>query len=80
MTYSVRTWDPELETYTPQVGLSVPSNGLTLHQLRRALKELRGLGYTAHRRRQTNGEHDDNDFCVLVERCDQAISRWEAVV
>lgn len=70
-TYSVRTWDMDLQRYTPQVGLSFPAFGLTLWQLRAALKELRAMGYSAHRRRDSEGERDDNDFYVLVERDDE---------
>lgn len=70
-TYSVRTWDPEEQRYTPQAGLSLPWEGLTLWQVRRALKELRSMGYTAHRYRSASGDHHENDFYVLVERDDQ---------
>lgn len=70
-TYSVRTWDFERQAYTPQVGLSVTWFGLTLWQLKAALKELRGMGYSCHRRRDSDGGHDDNDWCVLVERDDE---------
>lgn len=38
--YSVGTWDPLKQAYTPQRGLSVPSFNITLAQLRVALKEL----------------------------------------
>jgi len=68
--YSVGTWDPHKQAYTPQRGLSVPSFNITQAQLRVALKELRGMGYAAHRRRDADGSHDDNDFFVLVERTD----------
>ena len=69
-TYTVRTWDCEEQRYTPQAGLSIPWNGLTLWQLKRALKELQGKGYTAHRYRDSTGDHSDNDYAVLVERDD----------
>ncbi len=71
--YTVRTWDTDLQAYTPQVGLSLPWRGLTLWQLRRALQELRTMGYTAHRRRHFfcgEWDHSDNDYAVLVERAD----------
>ena len=68
--YSVGTWDTDKQAYTPQRGLSVPSFNITLAQLRVALKELQGMGYTAHRRRDADGSYDDNDFLVLVERTD----------
>jgi hypothetical protein len=40
-TYSVRTWDVDLQEYTPQAGLSLPWDGLSLWQLKQALRELR---------------------------------------
>lgn len=67
MYYSVRTWDPETERYTPQEGMSVPCTNLTLWQLKAALRELRAMGYPCHRFRDPDGGHDDNDWCVLVE-------------
>ena len=67
-TYSVMTWDSDKSAYTPQKGLSVPSSGLTLGQLRTALKELRRMGYSAHYVRDKNGSHYANDWAVLVER------------
>lgn len=70
-TYTVRTWDGDEQRYTPQDGLSLPWSGLTLWQLKAALKELRGMGYSCHRRRDSDGGHDDNDWCVLVERDDE---------
>lgn len=44
-TYTVQTWDPELHDWTPHEGLSVPSRGVSIHGLRRVLKELRTRGY-----------------------------------
>ncbi len=70
-TYSVRTWDSDKQAYTPQVGLSLPWRGLSLWRLRQALCELRGMGYSAHRFRDNDGDHCDNDYAVLVERDDQ---------
>jgi hypothetical protein len=70
-TYSVRTWDTDVQAYTPQEGLSLPWNGLTLWQLRQALQELRSMGYSAERYRDPDGSHDDNDWTVLVERDDE---------
>ena len=34
------------------------------------LRQLRQMGYTAHRLRTADGEHDANDWSVLVERTD----------
>ena len=70
-TYSVRTWDGDEQAYTPQAGLSLPWCGLTLWQLKAALRELRDMGYSCHRTRDHDGGHDDNDWCVLVERDDE---------
>lgn len=70
-TYSVRTWDTDEQAYTPQEGLSLPWHGLTLWQLKAALRELRRMGYSCHRLRDTDGGHDSNDWCVLVERDDE---------
>jgi hypothetical protein len=68
--YSVGTWDTNEQAYTPQAGLSVPSFNIDLWTLKRALKELKEFGYECHRIRSEDGEHEDNDFNVLVERTD----------
>lgn len=68
--YSVGTWDMKRQAYTPQRGLSVPSFNITLAQLRQAVRELKSMGYEAHRRRDEEGCRDDNDWCVLIERTD----------
>ena len=65
--YSVGTWDMDLQAYTPQEGLTVPSQNVDIHGLRRALKELRRLGYSCH---YCSKRHWDNDCAVLVERTD----------
>lgn len=67
--YSVGTMDDELNAYTPQIGVEKSIN-ITLHELRRALKRLRELGYSAHRFRDPDGGHEDHDSYVLVERTD----------
>lgn len=66
--YRVLTWDADIEAFTPQEGLSVPHEGITLAQLRQAVRELRSMGYTAHRQRGANGNYDNNDFMVSIER------------
>lgn len=43
--YSILTWDPEHDDWTPQVGLGVPSLGCTLDELMPALEQCRVLGY-----------------------------------
>jgi hypothetical protein len=69
--YSIGTWDTDRQAYTPQRGLSVPSFNCTLAQLRQAVRELRRkLGYSAHRFRDPDGDHEENDWCVLIERTD----------
>lgn len=69
--YSIGTYDWETANYTPQIGLCVPSFNITIWQLRQALKHLRRMGYTAHRKREPGGTHgDNNDTSVLVERTD----------
>ncbi len=68
--YSVGTWDTEAQAFTPQIGLSVPSFNMTIHQLRTALKELRRMGYAAKRWRLTDGSHISGDDFTIVERTD----------
>lgn len=70
--YSVGTWDTDLQAYTPQIGLTVPSQNVNLATLREVLRQLRGMGYDCHRRRGVDGSYDDNDASVLVERTDGA--------
>ncbi len=70
MLYSVGTWDTTRQSYSPQRGLSVPSFNCTLSQLRVAIRELRRMGYSAHRYRDSDGGHADNDWNVLIERTD----------
>lgn len=61
--YRVRTWDTEAGNWTPQEGLSVPSDGMTWPELLQSLRELRELGYACDY--QQDGECDP---AVLVER------------
>lgn len=68
--YSIRTWDTEQQAYTPQAGLTVPCFNVPRATLTEALRQLRSMGYTAHRLRDFDGGHDDNDTYVLVERTD----------
>ncbi len=68
--YSVGTWDTDTQAYTPQAGLTVPSVNVPWRTLLQVMRQLRGMGYSAHRRRDAAGEHEDNDWCVLVERTD----------
>lgn len=68
--YSVGTWDTFRQAYTPQSGLSVPSFNMTGRQLLQAVRELRRIGYSLHRRRDADGDYEDNDPMVLIERTD----------
>ena len=68
--YSIGTWDGDLNAYTPQIGLTVPSFNITRSQLRQAIRDLRGMGYSVHRIRDADGEHWDNDTSVIIERTD----------
>lgn len=68
--YSVGTWDTDEQAYTVQVGMSGPSINISLAQLRCRMKELKALGYSCHRLRDSDGDHDDNDWSVLIERTD----------
>lgn len=62
--YWVYTWESRLDCFTPQNG--VPPGPHNPYELRQALKALRAMGYGAHRRRDADGNHDDNDPFVLV--------------
>ncbi len=55
--YRIQTYDPELEQFTPQEGMSQPWDQLTIAGLRRAMHELRGFGYQCNR----------SDPAVLIE-------------
>lgn len=66
--YSIGTWNPERSAFTPD-SLSVPSFNIARAQLVTAMRELRQLGYTCHRKR-SDGDYDDNDPSVIIERTD----------
>ena len=68
--YSIGTWDTDLQAYTPQEGLTVPCINVPWRTLLEVVRQLRGMGYTCHRVRDTDGSHDDNDWSVLIERTD----------
>ena len=79
--YSIGTWDPDAEAYTPHVG--VPAFNLTRRQLVESIRLLQSTGmYTCHR--YGNGTQDmrDSDTSVLIERTDgkpaeQILVDWE---
>lgn len=72
--YSIGTWDPELEAFTPQNG--VPAFNLTRKQLVASIRMLQDCGYTCHRfrERDENGDLDDwaydSDTFVMIQRTD----------
>jgi hypothetical protein len=68
--YSVGTWDTDRQAFTPQRGLSVPCFNMSRRQLLTAVRELRNMGYSAHRLRGVDGSHEDNDPMVMIERTD----------
>ena len=68
--YSVGTWDIDQQAYTPQCGLTMPCINVPLATMRQVLRELRGMGYSCHRLRGSDGSHEFNDWSVLVERTD----------
>ena len=61
-TYDVLTYDIETGEYTEQDGLEVPSIGVDLWGLKRALQALKTWGYSCHR------NQSDSDPSVLVRR------------
>lgn len=63
--YYVTTWDTDLQKFTPQKG--VRKGPYTLFGLRKAIRTLRAMGYSAHRRRSPGGWHEDCDASVSVE-------------
>lgn len=78
--YSIGTYDYDLSAYTPQIGAGRSIN-VSLKQLRRVLKKLRTMGYSAHR---VGNDRDgrDSDPDVLVERTDgmtkaAILKRWD---
>lgn len=83
--YSIGTWDPDAQGYTPHETTDTPCINVDINGLRRHLKELRKMGYTCHRVRHKCGDawsHDDNDPLVLVERTDglplaEILERWQ---
>jgi hypothetical protein len=68
--YSVGTFDGELDSYTPQDGLTLPCINIPLSTLREVLRQLREMTYSCRRRRGPGGDYDDNDSSVMVERTD----------
>ena len=68
--YSIGTWDTDTQSFTPQAGLTVPSQNVSWTTLLEVLRQLRRIGYTCHRFRDPSGSHTDNDSSVFVERTD----------
>lgn len=77
--YCIGTWDMEEQSFTPQSGLD-KWYGLSLGELRSALKELRRIGYLAYRYR-LDGDYE-SDPMTLVERVEgrskeQVLKDWK---
>jgi len=70
--YSVGTWDTEAQAYTPQEGLTVPSQNVNWRGLLAVVRQLKNMGYSCHYVRDENGDHSANDWAVLIERTDGA--------
>lgn len=68
--FSAGTWDAYRQAYTPQKGLSVPAFNIPMRQLIVAVRDLKRMGYSAHRFRDADGNYEDNDWSVLIERTD----------
>lgn len=64
--YTILTHDPEQDRYSPQEGLTVPSERVPWTGLLAVLRQLRCMGYMAHYSSKTGM----NDPMVLVERVD----------
>ena len=73
--YQVRTWDIDEQRFMPQIGIE-PWTGLTLWQLKGALRELRRMGYDCHYYRDADGGHESNDPMVLVEKIGEEMECW----
>lgn len=65
--YYVTTWDTDKQQFTPQKG--VRKGPYSLFGLRKALRALRGMGYSA----------DRSDHAVLVER-DYIGADWNSLI
>ena len=68
--YNVLTLDPTTDTFTPQVGLTVPSQGIDLAGVRAVAKELIGAGYIGSLEK-VYGEWQFPEPCVLLERANE---------
>lgn len=70
--YSIGTWNPETNGFTPHETADTPCVNVDTHGLRRHLKELRRVGYTCRRVRVAteNGWQWNDDPWVLVQRTD----------
>jgi hypothetical protein len=65
--YNVLTYDPELETFTPQAGLTMPSQGVDIAGVRCVAKELRDMGYSG-RLEYVWGEWQFPEPCVRLQQ------------
>ena len=46
--YYVETWDMDAQAFTPQTG--VEHGPMSIHDLRKALRQLQGMGYDTNRK------------------------------
>ena len=69
LTYSVRVFCSESDSPTELGDRWPKSRGITIHEVRALLKEMRRFGYSADRRRSPSGDHH-GDPAILVERCE----------
>lgn len=60
--YSITTWDTDTQSFTPQIGLTVPSQGIPWQGIKPVFRQLQNMGYTCHR------THRCSDPSVLIER------------
>jgi len=65
--YRITTWDYDAQDYTKQIGMTNPSQNVDLSGLRKAVQELRAMGYSCHRYRDAYGDYE-SDSAVFVER------------
>ncbi len=84
--YSIGTWDPELQSFTPQDDM--PAFNLTRKQLVASIRMLQDCGYSCHRYRERledgtlSTESYDSDPFVMIERTDgmpesEILGRWK---
>jgi hypothetical protein len=71
--YRVLIWDADDQRFVSPNGLGIPTDGISIHGLRRVLFALRGRGYPCGYCRNNN-KRVIGDPSVLVERIDNVRS------